>query len=73
MIFNERQYITTKARIEEFIQAISKIESSEDSSDPNQKLRKKAQLDALSSQLEEMQEEIIEYEALKTGDIKVQS
>jgi hypothetical protein len=67
MIFNEHRYITTKARVNEFTQAILTIESSDDSSDPNQKLRKKAQLDALNSQLEELQEEIIEYEALNTA------
>jgi hypothetical protein len=66
MIFNEHQYITTKARVDEFMQAISTLESSDDSSDPNQKLRKKAQLDALNSQLEELQEEIIEYESLRS-------
>lgn len=65
MIFNEHQYITTKARVNEFIQAISTLESSDDSSDANHKLRKKAQLDALSSQLEELQQEIIEYESLR--------
>jgi hypothetical protein len=66
MIFNEHQYITTKARVNEFIQAISTLEGSDDSSDTNQKLRKKAQLDAIRSQLDELQEEIIEYEALST-------
>jgi hypothetical protein len=66
MIFNEHQYITTKARVNEFMQAISTLEISDDSSDPNQKLRKKAQLDALNSQLEELQEEIIEYESLRS-------
>jgi hypothetical protein len=66
MIFNEHQHITTKARVNEFTQAILTLESSDDSSDSNQKLRKKAQLDALKSQLEELQEEIIEYEALNT-------
>lgn len=38
--------------------------------DINQKLRRKVHLDAINSQLEELQEEIIEYEALKTGNIK---
>ena len=70
MIFNERQYITTKARINEFGKAIAKLESSDDSPDPNQKLRKQVHLDALNSQLEELQEEIAEYQALKTGEIK---
>jgi DNA-binding XRE family transcriptional regulator len=70
MIFNERQYITTKAKINEFEKAIAKLETSEESPDPNQKLRRQVHLDALNSQLEELQEEITEYEALKTGDIK---
>jgi DNA-binding XRE family transcriptional regulator len=70
MIFNERQYITTKARINDFEKAIAKLEISEDSPDPNQSLRQQVHLDALNSQLEEMQEEITEYEALKTGEIK---
>jgi ribosome-binding protein aMBF1 (putative translation factor) len=70
MIFNERQYITTKARINDFGKAIAKLKTSEESPDPNQKLRRQVHLDALNSQLEELQEEITEYEALKTGDIK---
>lgn len=70
MIFNERQYITTKARINEFTKAIATLENSDDSPNANQKLRKQVHLDALNSQLEELQEEIAEYEALKTGDIK---
>ena len=70
MIFNERQYITTKARINDFGEAITKLESSEESTDLNQRLRQQVHLDALNSQLEELQEEVTEYEALKTGDIK---
>ena len=52
MIFNERQYITTKARINEFGKAIAKLENNEDSPDANQKLRKQVHLNALNSQLE---------------------
>jgi DNA-binding XRE family transcriptional regulator len=70
MIFNEHQYIATIAKINEFAKAISNIENNDDSPDPNQKLRKQVHLDALNSQLEELQEEITEYEALKTGEIK---
>jgi ribosome-binding protein aMBF1 (putative translation factor) len=70
MIFNERQYITTKAKINEFEKAIAKLEDNEDLPDANQKLRQQVHLDALNSQLEELQEEIAEYEALKTGEIK---
>ena len=70
MIFNERQYITTKARINEFVQAVAKLENSDDSPDANQKLRQQVHLDALNSQIEELQAELTEYESLKTGNIK---
>ena len=70
MIFNERQCITTKAKINEFAKAIAKLENNDDLPDANQKLRQQVHLDALTSQLEELQEEIAEYEALKIGDIK---
>jgi ribosome-binding protein aMBF1 (putative translation factor) len=70
MIFNERQYLTSKAKINEFMQAIEKIESAEELSDVNQKLRQQVHLDALNSQLEELQAEIAEYEALKAGKIE---
>jgi hypothetical protein len=59
-------YVTTQARIHEFVKAIANLESNEDLSDPNQNLRKQVHLDALNSQLEELQEEIVKYEALKT-------
>jgi hypothetical protein len=65
MILNEHQYITTKVRVNEFIKAILILKNSNDSSDPNQQLRKTAQLDALSTQLDELQEEIAEYESLR--------
>jgi hypothetical protein len=70
MIFNERQYLTTKAKINEFKQAIEQLECSEESPGINQKLRQQVHSDALNSQLEELQAEAAEYEALKTGDIK---
>jgi DNA-binding XRE family transcriptional regulator len=70
MIFNERQYITTKARINEFVQAVAKLENSNDLPDANQKLRQQVHLDALNSQIEELQAELTEYESLKTGNIK---
>jgi DNA-binding XRE family transcriptional regulator len=70
MIFNERQYVITKARINDFEKAIAKLLNNDDAPDANQKLRQQVHLDALNNQLEELQEEIAEYEALKTGDIK---
>jgi hypothetical protein len=66
MVLDEHQYITTKAKIHEFEQAIAKLGNGKHSPDPNQNLRKQVHLDALNSQLDELQEEIAEYEALKT-------
>jgi polyhydroxyalkanoate synthesis regulator phasin len=66
MIFEERKYTVTKAKINEFEKAIAKLENSRNSPDHNQNLRKQVHLDALNSQLEDLQEEIVKYEALKT-------
>jgi hypothetical protein len=71
MILNEHQYINTKAKVHDFRSAIANLESNEDLSDPNQKLRKQVHLDALNSQLEEFQEEITEYESMNKGEIEV--
>jgi hypothetical protein len=65
MILNEHQYVTTRARVSEFTKAILILKNSDDSSDPSQQLRKTAQLDALGAQLDELQEEIAEYESLR--------
>jgi hypothetical protein len=66
MLSNEHQYTTTKSKIDEFVRAISKLKNSDDSLDGNQNLRKKVHLDALNSQLDELKEEIVAYESIKT-------
>jgi ribosome-binding protein aMBF1 (putative translation factor) len=70
MILNERQYGITKAQIKKFELAIAELSSSSPPDDENQKLRYQAHLDALNSQLEELREEVEEYEKLKEGKIE---
>jgi hypothetical protein len=66
MLSNEHQCTVTKSKIDEFVRAISKLKNSDDSLDGNQNLRKKVHLDALNSQLDELKEEIVAYESIKT-------
>ncbi len=70
MIRNERQYNITKAQIKKFESAIDELKNSSLASDSNQKIRYQAHLDSLSSQFEELSEEIEEYDQLKKGEIK---
>ncbi|MBW4620479.1 MAG: helix-turn-helix domain-containing protein [Cyanosarcina radialis HA8281-LM2] len=70
MICNERQYLVTKAQIRKFELAIAELSSKTPPDDENQKLRHQVHLDALNSQLEEMLEEVEEYENLKEGKIE---
>lgn len=70
MIYNERQYNITKKQIKKFELAIAELSSHQPLDDENQKLRYQTHLDALNSQLEELREEVEEYENLKEGDIK---
>jgi ribosome-binding protein aMBF1 (putative translation factor) len=69
MILNERQYAITKAQIRKFELALMKVQESEIPKDLNGQLRRQNHLDALESQLEEMHEEVEEYEKLKAGKI----
>jgi ribosome-binding protein aMBF1 (putative translation factor) len=65
MINNEKQYRITKAQADRFRQAIA-----ETTADPDRgisaKLRK-AEIDALKSQLEDLEAELKQYEALRSG------
>ena len=65
MIKNERQYRITKAHVEKFAKAIQEMARS-----PHPVLRK-AQLDALKSQLKDLQCDLKEYETLRSGKRKV--
>ena len=72
MILNERQYAITKAQIKRFELAIAE-EEKQGKSPPknlNEQIRHQAYLDQLKSQLEELHEEIKEYEKLKENNIE---
>lgn len=68
MIKNERQYRITKAQAQKFEQVlIQLVECSEETKRENPLLWQ-AQKSALESQLNDLQEEIVEYEALTTSE-----
>jgi ribosome-binding protein aMBF1 (putative translation factor) len=65
MIANERQYRITKSEAQKFAASVAKFEAQ-----PPTELHPllvKAQRDALMSQLEELQEDILEYETLRNS------
>lgn len=69
MIKNERQYRITKAQAEKFRQTIKGFPSTQHSG--VHPVLRKAQVDALKSQLADLQKELIAYEQLKSGKHKV--
>lgn len=70
MIKNERQYRITKAQAEKFGSAIRNLEAAPQDKRVHPKLQK-AELDALRSQLSDLQKDLEEYEALKSGKRRV--
>jgi transcriptional regulator with XRE-family HTH domain len=69
MITNERQYKITRAEARRFEEAIAHAESQDGSPEIHPRLRK-GMLDGLRSQLDELNEEIAQYEALRSGKIR---
>ncbi len=65
MIANERQYRISKSEAQKFVASLEKF----DAQPPTNlhPLLVKAQRDALASQLEELQEDILEYETLRNS------
>ena len=70
MIKNERQYRITKAQAQRFSESLRDIRLHQSSSDGLHPLILKAQEEALRSQLEELENELREYESLKAGAFK---
>jgi ribosome-binding protein aMBF1 (putative translation factor) len=64
MIKNERQYRITKAQAQKFEQALSDLASITDDKKQENPILFEAQRSALESQLDELREELAEYEAL---------
>jgi HTH-type transcriptional regulator / antitoxin HipB len=70
MIFNERQYGITQAQLRKFQAAIAETTANAASeTNLNQQLRYQVHLDALNSQIESLEQELKEYQKLKTGKI----
>jgi len=66
MIKNEREYRITKAQAEKFESALADLHRS--GGDPHlHPLLQKAEREAIQSQLEELREQIAEFEALRSG------
>lgn len=63
MIKNERQYRVTRAQVERFRRALTELKSS----NRTPSLLRKTQTEAIRSQLEQLEEQIAEYEKLKSG------
>lgn len=68
MITNEREYRITKSHVTRFEETLNHMRVSQVPSDLHPKLWK-AEQDAIESQLEEMQQDLREYEALKSGQV----
>jgi len=69
MIKNERQYRITKAQAEKFERTIADVTANPNRS-RHQALRK-AELDGLKSQFQDLRNELHEYEALRSGKRRV--
>jgi ribosome-binding protein aMBF1 (putative translation factor) len=69
MIQNERQLKITKSRLEEFRESLAHLQASQRPHDIDPLLWK-AEQDAIKSTLEELEDEIKQYENLKGGKVK---
>ena len=70
MIRNERQYRITKTKLNEFQLALVELKKLPEPTEINDKLDYQLDLDTLSSQIEEFEEEIAEYESLQRGTVE---
>jgi hypothetical protein len=69
MITNERQYRISKAWVSKFEVALESAKARATPNEPIHPKLLKARQDQLTSQLEELREDLAEYEALKSGII----
>lgn len=71
MIKNERQYRITRAQAEKFAQALAQMEGQPREAAGVHPLLRKAEADALRSQLESLRDEVAAYEDLRSGKARV--
>jgi DNA-binding XRE family transcriptional regulator len=68
VIANERQYRITKAAAQDFEEALARLEAAEGSRTPE---IRRLMREGLESQLEELREQLAEYEGIRGGKIAV--
>src|SRR5437870_1629008 len=68
MIANERQYRITKSAVREFEEALANLETVETQRPPEMR---RVMREAIESQLEELRDQLAEYEALRSGRVRV--
>lgn len=71
MIKNERQYRITKSQAEKFERALAQVSGEPTGDLASQPLLRKAQEDALRSQLADLRAQLEEYDALRSGQRSV--
>ncbi|OBQ41652.1 MAG: XRE family transcriptional regulator [Aphanizomenon flos-aquae WA102] len=69
MILNERQYMITKSQIKKFQSATENLEKDPPQDNENEKLRHQSYLASLNGEIEELLEQVEEYENLKSRKI----
>jgi ribosome-binding protein aMBF1 (putative translation factor) len=69
MILNERQYMITKSQIKKFQSATENLEKDPPQDNENEKLRHQSYLGSLNGEIEELLEQVEEYENLKSRKI----
>jgi transcriptional regulator with XRE-family HTH domain/Zn-dependent peptidase ImmA (M78 family) len=71
MIKNEKQYRVTQSQTKKFEEALTQLTQNLSKNKEVHPLLLKAQQDALQSQLNDLREELLEYEALKSGQREI--
>ena len=71
MITNERQYRITHSQVEKLRGAVDSFDVKEAAGRANSDVLAKAELAALQSELENLSQQIQEYETLKSGSVEI--
>ena len=73
MIKNERQYRITRTQAERFARTLEGLRNRPEGADGVHLMIAQAQVDAVSSQLADLEAELREYEAIREGDFPVEA
>ena len=71
MIKNERQYRITRTQAERFLRTLGELRERPEGANGLHPMIAQAQVDAVSSQLADLEAELREYEAVKAGEFQV--